>query len=212
MTKYVPVFSIHLRFPDVEKIILRARQQHLFDNFRTQTTSLTPDLLAKVQAAWQSHVLDKVSKGLPDKIKPTVEALHTLWPQIEALRDDRVQKAECLKRDEKFEMNLGAAVGSFPLYANNHFDHVPQIRTASALSAARQGQRDRESALTLLDESRDILAASLDKEVMIFQSDRYRNLLVCVVERYGVRSVYFSCASCFLGGPVFQGYGSSTGS
>lgn len=116
MTRYTPSF-LHLRVPDTGKIILRARQHHLFENFRTQTSSLTPDLLAKVQAAWQSHVLDKVSKGLPDDIKPTAERLHILWPQIEALRDDRVQKAECLKRDEKFEMNLGAAVGSFPLYA-----------------------------------------------------------------------------------------------
>jgi len=116
MTRYVPSF-LPVRVPDVKKIILRARQRHLFENFRTQTSSLTPDLLAKVQDAWQSHVLDKVSKGLPESIKPTAESLHVLWPQIEALRDDRIQKAECLKRDEKFEMNLGAAVGSFPQYA-----------------------------------------------------------------------------------------------
>ncbi|KAF8550855.1 cysteinyl-tRNA synthetase [Imleria badia] len=137
-----------------DKIILRARQNHLFETFRTQTTSLTPDLLAKVQDAWQSHVLDKVSKGLPESIKPTADSLHILWPQIEAVRGDSVQKAECLKRDEKFEMNLGTA-----------------IRTASALLTARRGQGDRESALILLDESRDIIAASLDKELKDTVSD-----------------------------------------
>ncbi|KAH0828153.1 cysteine-tRNA ligase [Lanmaoa asiatica] len=144
-------YDVHfvMNITDIDdKIILRARQNYLFDNFRTQTSSLTPDLVVKVQDAWQSHVLDKVSKGLPDSIKPTAESIHTLWPQIEAIRDDKVQKAECLKRDEKFEMNLGTA-----------------IRTASALSAARKGQKDRESALILLDESRDILSASLDKEL-----------------------------------------------
>lgn len=109
----------HLRVLDVEKIILRARQNHLFENFRNQTTSLTAALLAKVQDAWQSHVLDKVSKGLPDNIKPTAANILVLWPHIEALRDDQGQKAECLKRDEKFEMNLSTAVDSFPLYATS---------------------------------------------------------------------------------------------
>ncbi|KAH0828186.1 hypothetical protein J3R83DRAFT_3889 [Lanmaoa asiatica] len=144
-------YDVHfvMNITDIDdKIILRARQNYLFDNFRTQTSSLTSDLVAKVQDAWQSHVLDKVSKGLPDSIKPTAESIHTLWPQIEAIRDDKVKKAECLKRDEKFEMSLGTA-----------------IRTASALSAARKSQKDRESALILLDESRDILSASLDKEL-----------------------------------------------
>ena len=110
-------FFLYLPVLDVEQIILRARQNHLFENFRAQTTSLTPDLLARVQGAWQLHVLNKVSKGLPESIKPTTESLLILWPQIEALLDDSVQKAECLKRDEKFEMNLGTAVRSSPLYA-----------------------------------------------------------------------------------------------
>ncbi|KAF8445055.1 cysteinyl-tRNA synthetase [Boletus edulis BED1] len=150
-------YDIHfvMNITDIDdKIILRARQNHLFETFRNHTISLTPELVAKVQDAWQSHVLDKVSKGLPESIKPTAENLHAVWPQIEALRDDKVQKAGCLKRDEKFEMNLGSA-----------------IRTASALSAARQGQTDKESALTLLDESRDIIAASLDKELKHMVSD-----------------------------------------
>ncbi|KAG8214271.1 putative cysteinyl-tRNA synthetase, partial [Butyriboletus roseoflavus] len=144
-------YDVHfvMNITDIDdKIILRARQSHLFENFRAQTSSLTPDLLNKVQDAWRSHVLDKVSKGLPDNIKPTAETLHILWPQIEALRDNKIQKAECLKRDEKFEMNLGTA-----------------IRTASALSGAQKGQKDRESALILLDESRDILSAFLDNEL-----------------------------------------------
>lgn len=119
MIKYVPSF-IRLRVFDASQIIIRARQNHLFENFRTKTTSLTPDLLDQVQEAWRSHVLDNVSKGLPESFKPTAENLHTLWPQIEALRGDKVQKAECLKRDEKFEMNVGIAVGSFLLWAYSH--------------------------------------------------------------------------------------------
>ncbi|KAG9309224.1 cysteinyl-tRNA ligase [Chiua virens] len=139
-------YDVHfvMNITDIDdKIILRARQNHLFENFRAQTSSLTPDLLARVQEAWQSHVLERVSKGLPDTY------IH-LWPQIEALQHDEVQKVECLKRDEKFGMNLGTA-----------------IRTASALSAAQQSQKDKESALILLDESRDVLSTSLDKEVII---------------------------------------------
>ncbi|KIJ09656.1 hypothetical protein PAXINDRAFT_102206 [Paxillus involutus ATCC 200175] len=112
--------------------------------FGSQET--TTELLDKVQGAWRLHVSESVSKGLPDNIKPTVETADALWLQIEAIGEDKVQKAECLKRDEKFDMNLTAAV-------------------ASALSAARSGQKDRESALRLLNESRDILSAVLDEEL-----------------------------------------------
>ncbi|KAF9218788.1 hypothetical protein BS17DRAFT_719552 [Gyrodon lividus] len=151
-------YDVHfvMNITDIDdKIILRARQNHLFDNFRSQTSSLTPELLAKVQGAWRLHVSQNVSKGLPDSIKPTAETADALWPQFSALAEDKVQKAECLKRDEKFDMNLTAAVGSFV-----------DIRTASALSSAAQlGQNDRESALRLLDESRDILSAALDEEL-----------------------------------------------
>ncbi|KAF8835344.1 cysteinyl-tRNA synthetase [Paxillus ammoniavirescens] len=144
-------YDVHfvMNITDIDdKIILRARQNHLFDNFRSQTSSLTTELLDKVQRAWRLHVSESVSKGLPDSIKPTVETADALWLQIKAIGEDKVQKAECLKRDEKFDMNLTAA-----------------IRTASALSAARSGQKDRESALRLLDESRDILSAALDEEL-----------------------------------------------
>lgn len=143
MTRYVPSF-LRLRVFDAEQIILRARQNHLFESFRDQTVSLTPDLLAKVQDAWQSHVLDKVSKGLPESIKLTTEDLRTLWPKIEALRDDKVGKAECLKRDEKFEMNLRAAVGLVPLLAitnhsNTHHRFVPLLHSRPLVKAKKIG-------------------------------------------------------------------------
>ncbi|KAF9236364.1 tRNA synthetases class I (C) catalytic domain-containing protein [Melanogaster broomeanus] len=144
-------YDVHfvMNITDIDdKIILRARQNHLFESFRSQTSSLTPSLISQVQGAWRLHVSERVSKGLPDSIKPTAETVDALWPQIEALGADKVQKVECLKRDEKFDMNLTAA-----------------IRTASALSAAQSGPTDKESALRLLDESRDILSASLDKEL-----------------------------------------------
>ncbi|KIJ61294.1 hypothetical protein HYDPIDRAFT_96924 [Hydnomerulius pinastri MD-312] len=147
-------YDVHfvMNITDIDdKIILRARQNHLFDNFRSQTSSLTPELITKVKDAWRSHILDKVSKGLPEDIRPTTENVDAEWPRIVEFTQDKARKAECLKRDEKFDMHLSAAT-----------------RTFSALSVAQgklPGQYDREIAHSLLDESRDILSASLDKEL-----------------------------------------------
>ncbi|KIK24834.1 hypothetical protein PISMIDRAFT_677956 [Pisolithus microcarpus 441] len=135
-----------------DKIILRARQKYLFERFRDQVALLSTDLIDRVFAAWKAHLLNRVSKALPDVVKAREGEESVGWLRIEQFIQDKDQKAECLRRDEKFDMHLTAARQTF-----------------SALSSARDklssSQCDRKYALQLVDESRDILSASLDEEL-----------------------------------------------
>lgn len=141
-----------------DKIILGARQKHLFETFRDQTSSLSQELIDKIHTAWKAHVLNKVSKALPDQVKPQSGEEDSGWLRVIEFVQDNGLKAECVKRDEKFDMHLTAA-----------------RRTFSALCTAREKlsstQCNRDDALRLLDESRGVFAASLDEELKHTVSD-----------------------------------------
>ncbi|KAG6331373.1 hypothetical protein ID866_7716 [Astraeus odoratus] len=142
----------------IRQIILRARQKHLFETFRNQVTSLSPELVNRVHTAWKAHVSTKVSKGLPVEMKPREGEEDSDWLRILEFVEDKDKKSDCLKRNEKFDMYLTAARQTF-----------------SALSVAREklslSLSDRDYALRFLDESRDVLAASLDEELKHTVSD-----------------------------------------
>ncbi|KAG0701273.1 tRNA synthetases class I (C) catalytic domain-containing protein [Suillus ampliporus] len=154
MTDYFG-YDVHfvMNVTDIDdKIIVRARQNHLFSQFRKSATNLSADLLSQVSEAWGSYVRENVSKGLPDEEKPSRGEEETRWPRIAELARDQNHKLECLKRDEKFDMHFTAA-----------------NRSLAALEAARHAlsvdQSSGNTALRLIDESRDILASALDKKL-----------------------------------------------
>ncbi|OSX65793.1 hypothetical protein POSPLADRAFT_1064495 [Postia placenta MAD-698-R-SB12] len=147
-------YDVHfvMNITDIDdKIILRARQTYLVDTFRSETRELTPQVLKFVQESWSEYVLSKVGKGLPETERPGKGKEKETWPQLVARFQDKAWKQECLKRDEKFEMHFSAA-----------------NRTHSALEAAEisaiSGSSSQEDAHRLIDESKDILAISLDKQ------------------------------------------------
>lgn len=135
-----------------DKIIVRARQNHLFSQFRKSATTLSADLLSQVSEAWGSYVRENVAKGLPNEEKPSQGEEEVRWPRIAELARDQNRKLECLKRDEKFDMHFTAANRSFAA-----------IETARLALSANQSSGD--TALRLVDESRDILASALDKKL-----------------------------------------------
>ena len=98
--------GIHSRL----EIILRARQNYLFEKFRSETAILSQELISQVWAAWSTFVQSKVSKGLPAVDVPHNGLEESHWPRIVTLASDREWKKECLKRDEKFDMHFSAAV------------------------------------------------------------------------------------------------------
>ncbi|KAH7889094.1 tRNA synthetases class I (C) catalytic domain-containing protein [Phlebopus sp. FC_14] len=148
-------YDVHfvMNITDIDdKIILRARQNHLFSTFRNQISTLSEDLLTKVRDAWRFHIVDNLSKGLPDELKPTQGDPDVGWSRIVEFANDKTRKAECLKRDEKFDMHFASASRAFSALS-------------IALEKLSSNQVDQDSALRLVDESRDILAASLDREL-----------------------------------------------
>ena len=92
------------------KIIERARQNHLFETFRSQTTSLTAALVDKVRQSWRSYLRTSVNKGVPEKDRASEGNEETSWSRISELYNNPDWKQECLKRDEKFDMHYSSAV------------------------------------------------------------------------------------------------------
>lgn len=147
-------YDVHfvMNITDIDdKIILRARQNHLVQKLRAETTSLTPELLAQVLAAWTSYVRSKVTKGLLANETPASDAEWEAWPELVIKAQDKSWKSECLRRDEKFDMHLTAAA-----------------RTFSALEVARglldSSHNTVDVAHQLIDAATDVLALSLDQQ------------------------------------------------
>ena len=94
----------------INKIIERARQDHLFDTFRSQTNALTPTLLSQVRDAWRTYVRDCVSKGVPESLRPTDGNEDDAWTRISELYKNAEWRQESLKREGKFDMYFTSAV------------------------------------------------------------------------------------------------------
>lgn len=109
------------------QIILRARQNHLFDNFKSQQYALTPELTKTVLESWVAYVSSKLAKGLPSTDKPAEGAEWDAWPALQArfLNEDKTWKQDCLKRDEKFEMHFVAAVCNVSIFPPRLHSKIP---------------------------------------------------------------------------------------
>ncbi|KAI0088164.1 tRNA synthetases class I (C) catalytic domain-containing protein [Irpex rosettiformis] len=147
-------YDVHfvMNITDIDdKIILRARQTHLVEQFKTSQTALTPELIAIVTDSWTSYVYSKVSKGLSETDKLAQGQEWSAWQTLQGKfgSDDKTWKQENLRRDEKFEMHFSAANKAYTALQN-------------AWSGLEQGRTSQEEAQALVEESRDILALTLD--------------------------------------------------
>ena len=95
---------------DFIKIILRARQNHLVEKYRSENPFLSSDILAYIQAAWRTYVRLRVAKGLPENEKPREGHEEEKWSSLEELVKNKEWKQDCLRRDEKFDMHFSSAV------------------------------------------------------------------------------------------------------
>ena len=109
MTRYI-WFSFSSRVLNVFKIIERARQNHILEKFRSQTTSLTSALLNQVRQSWKAYMRTRVNKGLAETDKATEGTEEATWSRILDLYTQPEWKQECLKRDEKFDMHYSSSV------------------------------------------------------------------------------------------------------
>lgn len=94
----------------INQIIERARQDHLFDTFRSQINTLTPILLSQVRDAWRTYVRDRVSQGIPENLKAAEGNEDEVWTRISELYKNNEWRQESLKREVKFDMYFTSAV------------------------------------------------------------------------------------------------------
>lgn len=131
---------------------------------------MTSDLINQVYLAWRAHVRENVAKGLPKSERPIEGDEEKTWPRLGELIQDKAWKQECGRRDEKFDMYFSSAVRlcniKFQILAS--LTHS-QARTLAAIQNAKSrlesGNSSSEAAHQLIDDSRDILARSLDDQV-----------------------------------------------
>ncbi|KAF9069052.1 cysteinyl-tRNA synthetase [Rhodocollybia butyracea] len=149
-------YDVHfvMNITDIDdKIIKRARQNHLIEKFRTDTVSLNEDLISQVSTAWRGFVHKEVAAGLPSEERVFgTDEVDTRFSQITQLIQNKEWKQECLKRDEKFDMNFTSAVTV----------RLSALRNAE--NSLKSGIATQEEAHKLIDESKDILVIFLDDQ------------------------------------------------
>lgn len=92
------------------QIITRARQNHVFETFRSEVKDASPDLIDRIRVAWRAFVQERVAKGLPDSERPSVGDEEIEWDHLTTRVQDTQWKLDCLRRDEKFDMYFSSAV------------------------------------------------------------------------------------------------------
>ncbi|CAO3608306.1 unnamed protein product [Cunninghamella blakesleeana] len=128
-----------------DKIILRARQQHLFNNFKQNTKQLDSDLIKLVEESWALYAKSKL-----EKVPNASESAINDWEAFEkSMTPEEVAKALVL--EEKFKMVLTALNASY-------------VAIQNAKKALTQNENSKENAALLLDASQDIVSNYLDKK------------------------------------------------
>ncbi|CAO3616943.1 unnamed protein product [Cunninghamella echinulata] len=128
-----------------DKIILRARQQYLFNNFKKDTKQLDTNLIKFVEESWIAYAKSKL-----EKVPGASESAIKDWTAFEkSMTPEEVAKALIL--EEKFKMVLSALKASY-------------IAIENAKKAVAQNENSKDNAGLLLDASQDIVANYLDKK------------------------------------------------
>ncbi|KAF9564747.1 cysteinyl-tRNA synthetase [Agrocybe pediades] len=153
MTDYFG-YDVHfvMNITDIDdKIIIRARQNHLLETFISQTNILDQSLLTRLWNSWNDYVRTRINKGLPENEKAKEGQEKEVWAKISDMYQNREWKQDCLKRDEKFDMHYTSARRA-----------LDAINVAEAQLSA--GNTDSSVAHQLIDSSKDVLVLSLDEE------------------------------------------------
>lgn len=138
------------------QIIVRARHSHLLTSYiSTNATSLSPALVADVQAAWSAYVFKTLAPSLTadSTSDETFAAAKALWSTVQANEQADAKWAEVQRaREEKWTMYLAAVKGG-----------LDGIESSEA--ALKAGKTTDEDAKALVESNRDAVGIWLDKQV-----------------------------------------------
>ncbi|KAG0059548.1 hypothetical protein BGZ89_000307 [Linnemannia elongata] len=129
-----------------DKIIKRARQNHLFNNFKAATTTVTPEAIAKAEAAWKLYA---------DSELKAIDA---------TAADQWVAFVEKINKDAALKSSLTTAHPKFPM----HFSALQEAYDAIEQAKKDAGKAD---AAAFCDANKTTLSNLLDKELSHTVSD-----------------------------------------
>ncbi|GAA6016231.1 hypothetical protein JCM11491_003776 [Sporobolomyces phaffii] len=140
-----------------DKIIVRARQSHLLNNYlgelSTSSTPLSSRILQEVSTAWTAYFYKTLLAALPTP--PTdsqsYEAAKSGFAKVRELARDQLWVEKQKERDEKFTMYLASITSGYE-------------GLQSAEERERNGETGVESAKALIESNRDAVGLWLDKQ------------------------------------------------
>ncbi|RKP25303.1 tRNA synthetases class I (C) catalytic domain-containing protein, partial [Syncephalis pseudoplumigaleata] len=132
-----------------DKIILRARQNHLFEQLKGRTTAITGELVAQVDDAFGSFVAQKL--GRFDASLADASAVWAAWPAF-AEKAANIDAVPGAVDDPKLPMHLSAAKAAYAAMASAK----AALNGGSAVDAAAAQQ--------LLEGARDVVMPWLDAQ------------------------------------------------
>ncbi|KAK4049861.1 cysteinyl-tRNA synthetase [Microbotryomycetes sp. JL201] len=149
-------YEVHfvMNITDVDdKIILRARQKHLLEQYVRDKTSLTQQLVDDAKMAWSAYVHKNMSAALAHQSDDTssYSAAKLAWNEITASARDSAWLDAQKAREEKFSMHMAAIEAG-----------DKGIQQAEADLAGNKTSR--EAASALVDATKDALSIWLDKQ------------------------------------------------
>ncbi|GAA5838709.1 hypothetical protein JCM11251_003269 [Rhodosporidiobolus azoricus] len=143
-----------------DKIIVRARQSHLLNNYladlSTSSTPLSSRVLQEVETAWTAYFFKTLSSSLPSPPSPSATDYSTAqagWKEIQdlAAKDGKWVEEQKVK-NEKFGMYLSSV--------KSGLDGLEKARAGE-----REGKTDLEAAKDLVESNRDAVGLWLDKQL-----------------------------------------------
>ncbi|GAA5841315.1 hypothetical protein JCM3766R1_005026 [Sporobolomyces carnicolor] len=140
-----------------DKIIMRARQSHLLQNYLSELSSssspLSSRVLQEVSTAWTAYFFKTLSAALstPPPDAESYESAKLGFAEIEKLAQDQAWIEKQKERDEKFTMYLSSIKSG-----------IEGLKTAEARE--KKGETGSEFAKELVESNRDALGLWLDKQ------------------------------------------------
>ncbi|KAM0790212.1 hypothetical protein ACM66B_005526 [Microbotryomycetes sp. NB124-2] len=156
-------YEVHfvMNITDVDdKIILRARQKHLLEQYVKDKTELTQELVDDAKAAWSAYVHKNMTAALAtpqptpssDDPSSSYSTAKLAWNEITSSAKDNAWLEAQKAREEKFAMHMTAVEAG----------HKGIQQAEQDLSG---GNTDHDAALALVQATKDALSIWLDKQL-----------------------------------------------
>ncbi|PVF99365.1 cysteinyl-tRNA synthetase [Serendipita vermifera] len=155
-------YDVHLvmNVTDIDdKIILRARHEHLIEQLKQQNSALTQELVDLAHLSWEKYLTNKILNNVAkSELAAQPSHISAQWSYVQARALDPSWAGAAQAKDEKFTMHMNTLEA-----------------TQSAIELARTqlntGSTEARNAELLIEASKDVIALELDEKLKETVSD-----------------------------------------